>query len=294
MNIKELKITNSRGDSIGFGRHFHLIEDFDISGLKSNVFLTNTTSDGAYFQGTKLDTRDFDLLFYIKRDGQEAWWIEEKRHEMNKVCNPKLNPIRFDFTTESGKSYYFNAQVTTAPNFIKGRENDNKKWLRGVIQFIANDPLIYEAEESKTDIALWIKNLTFPVSFGEPIAFGYRSPSLIVNVENRGSETTGMIITFKATNEVVNPKLLNVNTYEELKLNFIMQPLDEIEISTFKGKRYVRLKRNNIVSSIFGSVDLQSTFLQLHIGDNLFRYDANDGLDYLEVSMKHTNTLIGV
>ncbi|WP_328010099.1 phage distal tail protein [Lysinibacillus xylanilyticus] len=137
--------------------------------------------------------------------------------------------------------------------------------------------------------------MEFPLEvFEEGIEISYRSPSLIVNVENKGSDDTGMIIRFIAASQVVNPKLLNVNTNEELKLNFTMLPGDLIEISTFSGKRTATLKRNNVKINIFGKIDLSSTFLQLRVGDNLFRYDVDKGLDYLECSILHRNTLIGV
>lgn len=294
MNIKELKITNSRGDSITFGRHFRLIEDFNISGLEADVFLSNTTLDGAHYQNTKLKTREFDIPFYIKRDNQPQWWIEERRHELYKVLNPKQNPMRIDFTMKSEKSYYINAQSTSAPQFLTGAENDNKRWLRVVTQFVANDPFIYENTETNTELASWIKNWTFPLQFDAPIPFAYRLQSLIANVENTGSEPTGMLITFTASQTVMNPKILNINTYEELMLNTTMQAGDVIEVSTYRGNRYVRLKRNGIVTNIFGTLDLASTFLQLDVGDNLFRYDASSGIDFLEVTIKHTNTLIGV
>jgi len=115
-----------------------------------------------------------------------------------------------------------------------------------------------------------------------------------VNVLNDGQESTGMIIRFKALGTLVNPSLVNVNTYEELKLNTIMQAGDVIEVSTYQRKKSVTLIRNGVKTNIFNSLDLNSKFLQLEIGDNLFRYNADDGLDNLEISMIFTPRLLGV
>ncbi|MFD2446379.1 phage tail family protein [Bacillus sp. CGMCC 1.16607] len=295
MNIKELTITNIRGDSIQFGRHFFLQNDFQISGLPATVNVSSSTSDGAHYQSTKLNARDIDIPFYIKRDRNDQRWIEEKRNEAYKVFNPKTNPMRIDFTTFAGDEFFIHANLESAPTFNPGIENDNKVWLKGLLQFVATDPFFYEKTEHRVDIAMLVPSFEFPLEIPEVgIEMGYRSPSLIVNVLNSGQESTGMLIRFKALSAVQNPKLLNINTYEELKLNLTMLPGDLIEVSTYRGKRSIILTRNNVISNIFNVLDLSSIFLQLEIGDNLFRYDADAGLDYLEVSMSYTPKRIGV
>lgn len=295
MIIKNMTITNVRGDSITFGRHFKLYEDISLSGLTASVNYSESTTDGSSYQNTKLDNRDFDIPFFILKEIVDSWWIEQKRSEAYRVFNPKLNPFRIDFTTKSGEEYYLNANLEGAPSFPSGFENDNKDWQKGLLQFSANDPFIYDAACQKVDIALWVGALEFPLEIVEGgIEMGYRSPSLIVNAKNDGQESTGMIIRFVALSTVVNPKLLNVNTYEELKLNTTMRPGDVIEVSTYRGKRGATLIRSNTKTNVFSIVDLSSTFLQLEVGDNLFRYDADEGLDFLEVSMTFTPRRIGV
>ncbi|MCS5499799.1 phage tail family protein [Lysinibacillus sp. A4] len=296
MIIKDMTIINNRGDSLVFGRHFFIREDFAISGLGAKVNMAETTSDGAHYQSTTLETRDIEVPFYIQKTNQDPWWIEEKRQEVYRVCNPKFNPMRIDFSTNSGDQFYVNANLTTAPLFGQGRENDNRRWVTGLLQFISSDPFIYEAASRKVDIALWESNLEFPLEVVEEgIEIGYCNPSLIVNVLNEGSESTGMSIRFLALSEVVNPKLLNVNTYEAFNLNYTMLPGDVIEVSTYKGKRSIILIRNNEQSNIFNALDFNtSKFLQLEPGDNLLRYDASSGLDFLEVSVEFTPKRIGV
>jgi len=291
-----MTITNNRGESIVFGRHFFIREDFEISGLGANVNMSDSTSDGAHYQSTTLSTRDIEVPFYIKKLNMEPWWIEEKRQEAYRVCNPKFNPMRIDFVTKSGEELYVTANLTTAPFFPKGFENDNNRWSTGLLQFIATDPFIYEAVSRKVDIALWESNLEFPLEVVEEgIEIGYRNPSLIVNVLNEGSESSGMSIRFMALSQVVNPKLLNVTTYEAFNLKYTMLAGDVIEVSTYKGKRSITLIRNNVKSNIFNALDfMSSTFLQLEPGDNLLRYDATSGLDFLEVSIEFTPKRIGV
>ncbi|MEK4148914.1 phage tail family protein [Robertmurraya sp. FSL W8-0741] len=295
MIIKDMTITNSRGDSITFGRHFRLERDFDLSGTAATVNYSETTVDGSHYQNTKLENKDFDVPFFIYKSINEPWWIEEKRNQAYKVFNPKANPMRIDITTKAAEEYYINANLEGVPSFPTGFENDNNTWQKGLLQFSANDPFFYAKNEQKVDIALWIGSFEFPLEIPEEgIEMGYRAPSLIVNVLNDGQESTGMMIRFRALGTLLNPSLINVNTYETLKINTTMLAGDVIEISTYERRKEVILNRNGQQFNIFNALDLSSTFLQLEIGDNLFRYDAEEGLDNLEVSMTFTPRLIGV
>lgn len=297
MLVKSIIFTNNNGEKITFAHnlHFRLESGFDLSALSATINQSSNTNNGATYQSTKIDTRDFDIDFFVYRNCKDQSWIEEKRHELFKVFNPSKNPIRIDFITKAEKEYYIVGELTATPSLPQGFENDNRVWQKGLLQFNASDPFIYEKEETKTDVAFWKENIEFPLEvIEEGIEVSYRVPSLIVNVENKGSNDTGMLIRFKALSELVNPSLLNVNTYEKLKLNFTMLAGDIIEISTYKGKRTAVLIRNYENTNVFGKVELTSTFLQLRVGDNLFRYDADDGIDYLECEIIHRNTLIGV
>lgn len=296
MIIKDMTITNSRGDSITFGRHFRLVDDFSLSGLVATINYSESTTDGSNYQNTVLENRDFDIPFYISKSIYDDWWIEEQRNEAYKVFNPKANPFKIDFTTKAGEEYYIHANLEGSPTFPSGFENNNQVWQKGFIQFSSNDPYFYLKNEKKVDIALWVGSFEFPIDIpGDTgIEMGYRSPSLIVNVLNEGQESTGMIIRFKALGTLTNPSLVNVNTYEELKINTTMLGGDIIEVSTFKRRKKVILLRNGIATNIFNLLDLSSKFLQLDIGDNLFRYNADEGIDNLEVSMNFTPRLLGV
>lgn len=140
MIIKDMTITNSRGDSITFGRHFRLERDFDLSGTAATVNYSETTVDGSHYQNTKLENKDFDVPFFIYKSINEPWWIEEKRNQAYKVFNPKANPMRIDITTKAAEEYYINANLEGVPSFPTGFENDNNTWQKGLLQFSANDP----------------------------------------------------------------------------------------------------------------------------------------------------------
>lgn len=124
--------------------------------------------------------------------------------------------------------------------------------------------------------------------------FGHHEESVIVTVYNAGHIATGMRIVFRALGELQNPQLFNVATREYMKLNYTMQGGDVITIDTSYGAKSIILTRNGVETNIYRYMDVDSTFLQLDIGDNTFRYDADDGLSNLEVTVYFAQKYLGV
>ncbi|MEK4149976.1 phage tail domain-containing protein [Robertmurraya sp. FSL W8-0741] len=295
--LKNIKITNSRGDQFEFNSSNRLTNGIDLSGLQAAVNRSQSNLPGSRYQSTRVEEREFDIEFQIRRHNYSEAMMDDKRGQMYKVFNPNFNPMRIDFMTSNDQPYYLMAELISAPIMPPDKSNNNAVWQKALLQFIATDPFIYEAVSHKVEIAEWVGNLEFPLEIPVGgIEIGYRSQSLFRNVYNGGSETSGMLIRFFAKSEIVNPKLINVNTYEELKLNFTMLPGDVVNVSTYRGKRSITLMRNNVQSNIFNTLAFEtSTFLQLYPGDNIFRYDADSGaLDFLDVSIEFTPTRIGV
>lgn len=286
---------NSNGDEVTFGHHLELIEEFDTSGLAANVSYSESQGDGSFYSQTRLSNRELEIPFLLLKNNTDPARLEEKRSELFKVFNPKANPIKLDFTTEGGSSYYLMANVESSPVFSKGFENDNHRWSKGLIQLSSNDPFIYRNDITKVDLAKWNGSFEFPIEINpEGMELGYRSNALIVNVINDGQTDTGMLIRFRANGTVTNPSVLDVNTREFIKLKTTMLAGDIIEISTYARKKRVELIRNSVRSNIFNQLDIESSFLQLAMGDNLLRYDAETNLESLEVSILFIPRLLGV
>lgn len=299
MQVKSLKITNNSGDSITFGRHFFLDDGWDLSGLAAVVNYSDSNKDGASYQSTRMDVRDFPLPFFIKNNVQNAEWIETRRQEAYTVFNPKKNPHTLEFETLAGQSYLLNAELTASPIFATEESIDesNEFWQDGLLQFTCSDPYLYKKDNTVVHIAAWIPNIVWPLVIpeeGEGVAFAYRTPSLIANVLNEGQVDSGIIIKFRATGPVSRPSLINVNTYQELKMKMDLETGDVVEISTERGKRYAKLIKNNVPVSVFGKIEPMSDFLVVEPGDNLFRYDAAVGIDNLEVTIYISNKYLGV
>lgn len=293
--LKNIIATNKNGESIKFDHCFRITKGLDLSGLSADVNSSQSTGPGSRYQNTRLNDREFDLEFKVIRGKSDEFSMDDKRKNIYTIFNPELNPIRFDFESSNGEKYYLIAYLEGSPVMPPDNSNNNGAWQKALVQFKATDPYIYSASSTVEEIASWISSFEFPLEIPEEgIEMGYRSPSLIKNVVNDGGNTIGMMIRFKALGTLTNPSLVNVNTYESFKLNLEMQGGDVVEVSTYRGKKSVYLIRNNVRTNIFNLMTLESKFLQLEVGDNLFRYDADTGIDNLEVSMNFTTRLVGV
>ena len=59
-----------------------------------------------------------------------------------------------------------------------------------------------------------------------------------------------------------------------------MKTGDVIEINTKYGSKGAKLIRDGVETDYFRYIDVDSTFMQLAIGDNMFRYDAASGVNF--------------
>lgn len=122
---------------------------------------------------------------------------------------------------------------------------------------------------------------------GHGIIMGLRSPSTIATIINTGTLPCGFVITFQASGTVENPKIIDINTQEYIRLSHTMQAGEVIRISTLDNNKTVRQIIGEDSINAFNFLDFaNSTFLQLAVGINYLRYDADSGLDNLSVEFK--------
>jgi len=295
--MKTIICTNANGDSLEISKNsfFKPVEDIDTTGLKASVtYASNYRVNGATMVASRLSQRDFSLLFYISVKGKTEDWIQDRRDDIFRVFNPIYNPVRLQIITDV-KDIFIEANVEVLPSIGVDFANSNKIWEKVLVQFSAGNPFFQDSESQKVEIATWVPMLEFPFEISEDgMEIGQRSPSLIVNVLNDGQVATGMTIQFKALGTVVNPSLFNVNSREFFKINKTMTAGEVITVNTYQGKKRLESRLNGVTTNIFNFMDYQSKFMQLEVGDNLFRYDADSNVEGLEVSIYFTPQYLGV
>lgn len=293
--IEKLTYENERGESVTFSRASSYHVNFkDVSGLsdiRNAIYSINSMGqDGDTYLGHRIESRDIEIVGNIRTRDKEQ--VQALRRRLNHLLNPQYSATliyeRGDFKRVIG------CKVDNAPVFKR-----NVIFEQFIIQLRCLNPFWSEEAETREDIATWTGGFEFPEPDGLEIPItgweiGFREPSLIVNVYNRGDVMAGIRIDFRALGVVVNPSLLNVNTGDFIKLNMTMEAGDVLTVSTGYGQKEVTLRRSGIATDAFRYLDVDSSYLQLSVGDNLFRYNAENNLENLEVSIYHNNLYLGV
>ena len=265
-----------------------LLEDFSETENVNIYSSTSMNQDGNSYLSNTLDVRDISLDICLIATSNEE--LISYKNKVNKIFNPKIGEGYLIYT-DSVKTRKVKCIVNKIPFFtdINGIASE------GLISLTANNPYWTDLSESKEEIALWIGGFEFPLELIDGgIEMGYRSPSLIVNVINGGDVECGMRIEFTASATLTNPSLLNVNNGEFIKINKTMVAGETISIVTYFGSKKVESILGGVTTNAFNYIDFQSTFLQLDVGDNLYRYNADSGIDNLEVSIYYQPQYLGV
>ena len=289
--MRKLKYINSNNKSIQLGNAApFLVNTVDGLGSPKNEIYTQKSpyQDGVTATHSSLESRNIVLEGKIIDSNRANRQIY--RNTLLSVFNPKLNgKLIIDFGDTQRQ---IDCKVEQAPYFSSNSEQNFQDFS---ISLLAPNPYWQDINTTKEEVAIWRGSFEFPLELVEEgIEMGYREPSLIVNVYNAGDVACGMKIQFKGLATVVNPSLFNVNNREYFKINKTMEAGEVITVTTHFQNKRVELNKNGVVSNAFNWIDFQSTFLQLDPGDNLLRYDADDGIDNLEVSICFNPQYLGV
>lgn len=247
---------------------------------------------GETVANTSLGTRDIKIEGWIVAES-ESHMILLKR-KLNSFVNPQ----------EAVTMFYSDYKINFVPDetvkySISAAEN-NEIFCKFEIDGTAPNPLFSDDFETKSAFVETVPSFHFPLVLSKTLpdkgaVFGKRTASLIVNVNNKGSVSVGMKIVLKANGTVINPGLTNVNTQENFTINKTMIAGEEIEITTIIGEKSVKGKiGNNGFTNYFMYKDMDSSWLQLDVGDNLFRYNAEDGIENLDVFVYFYNQYLEV
>ena len=301
MSTESLTYENERGESIVFAPAsvFHVNMD-DVSGLSDirseNFHISSMGQDGATFLGSRIESRDIEIVGHINSRGKEE--THRLRRRMNSILNPQ-HRARLIYQLGNFQRV-IDCNIVNAPIFIRGEILE-----RFTIQLVCLNPFWREMHETRRDIGEWMGAMEFPYREPDDLPhgleipedgweIGWREPSVFVVITNRGNVRAGMRVEFRAMGKVVTPHLFDVNTRDFMQFNLELRAGDVLTVSTGFGQKGVTLRRDGETTDAFRFLDPDSRYLQLAVGDNVFRYGADFGDGNLEVSIIHTNLFLGV
>ena len=186
------------------------------------------------------------------------------------------------------------------------------------------DPYFKDLADIEVVMASWVSDFYFPACFPEEgRIFGHREADLVKEIENdSGADNIGIVVIFRADGAVKNPAIYHAESGEFTKVgyldnDFTMASGQYVIINTYTGKKNVYLLDGVTQAEIesyknaygvidwdtviekFGTVineylDEDGDFIQLQDGTNTLTYSADEGTNYLSVSVYYRISYLGV
>lgn len=233
---------------------------------------------GVYIDSTTLEQRTVAISGWVIGDTYDE--LRENKKVLNRLVNP-LHPI--DAVVQ--EKYKLTFKPDYSVKYSVSYEENNEVLCKFLIQGTCADPMFTTKDKQSALVASTIPKFRFPLIIPKNagILMGLREPSLLATLNNGGDIDTGLLVTFSCTSTVTNPSLLNVDTREFIKVNKVMSAGEQIVISTGSGEKYIKGIVNGVEYNYFKYMDFDSTWLQLHTGENTLKYDADSNVAGLEV-----------
>lgn len=282
--MKQIRFENDRGSSLMIGNN----SDFDlfsITGISPPTAFISTSKiagfDGTTFINSSVNQRNITMTLQVNGN------IEENRLKLYDIFKIK----------RKGTFYYHSARISAMIEaYVENIEVSPMDWpIRVFISLLCPKPYFEALNEIVADITSIDYHLEFPLELLQSgIEFGELQTSEPVNVINPGNIPIGMIIRYRATGTVVNPKLVNTQTLEFIELNTTMESGDVIAINTEVGQKRIERNRNGTITNLFNSLVTGSKFLQLNEGDNVLFGSSQSGSNSLFIEVEYRAKYSGV
>jgi phage-related protein len=253
------------------------IEGIDHSDYELNIS-NNTQADGGFVTNKRVQTRPISMnVAYV---GSEK---EAERKRLISFFNPKKSGVII--ANFNGVERAIEYEIESFKSKLTNIYED----LIFTVDFICPNPFWKDLIDSGEEIISWTGGISFPFSFNAMFATKGEPSKKVINY---GDVEAPVEITFKGP--AINPKIVNNVTGEFVRVKKQLSSDDTLVINTEVGNKKVEIiKLDGSRQNAFNYIDLNSTFLQLKVGDNLFEY-STEGLEPSSVSIRYKNRYLGV
>lgn len=236
---------------------------------------------GVYVTGTTLESRDVSIVGWVVGDTYDE--LKTRKRFLNQFVSP-LQQLSLIY-----ENYAISGIPDTTIVYGTTEETNNEVMCKFMITLFCPDPMFYTAKPIKINQANYNPKFHFPLVIpkNKGIIMGLKSQSTIITVNNPGMISTGMKVSFYAQGSVKNPSLTNIATQEKIQFAYTMQPEETLEVTTYTNRKSViKYTKDSIVNG-FNLIDFETnSFIQLVLGDNPLRPNADEGLSNLRLRIE--------
>lgn len=234
---------------------------------------------GVSYIGTSVNSRNINLVIAFKDD-------ELMQNHRNQIYN--IFPLK-----DNGTLYYIEGAIKRKIGYYVEKVNltRNLNTIFASISLICPNPYFMDLTETIVSLQNCDKLLEFHLEIPEEgIEFGRINESTAIEIENNSHIDYGLTITFVANGNISKPSLKNVNTNEEMKLNYSLSTGDRIVVTTYNNeKKIIHIDSGGNETNITNSLIFGTKFLQAHNGINRYIPNAEVGFSNLECSISYYN-----
>lgn len=289
--MRVITCTSEEGLTIRFGMNYAPWLLTEVEGLyvvKSNVYTSdNTMTDGSTYQGSTLEERNIVLT------------MEDQTH--NHKHNRQLLYDVFKTDSFGTLTYTEEGENRVIDYVVENIEIEGSGRQIATIELKCPDPNFSSDAETSVVIAGWQKAFEFP--FEIPVGgieFGTKTDERLKDIRNdSGADDIGMTVIIEALGNITNPSITKVETQESFCLGdanheFHMIAGDVVTLTTHKNNKHVYLTHNGQTEEVNMYQTEDSEFIQLMRGSNTIGYNAEEGIEYMNVTVKFKYKYVGV
>lgn len=303
--IKSITVYNHLDESIQLELAFPEKSGFaiqQISGLGPVKATINTadfsTMDGSIYNSARISARNI-VMTLIFLDNPNV----ETMRQLSYKYFPIKKRIKLVIETDNRLAEIYGYVESNEPVIFSQRETTQ-------ISIICPNPYFYSSGlegEQLTIFSGFEKRFQFPWS-NESVTEKLIETGVILKnqtqtVYYQGDGDVGINIEMVAMGSIGNITIANLTTGEVMKLDSAkLESLtgsaivlgDELYISTIKGQKSIILLRNGEYINILNCLDKDVSWFQLVKGDNVFHFDADEGVANLVFRIKNKIIYEGV
>lgn len=256
----------------------------DIKGLGADYDVTtskNSGQDGENYTGATASKRNIVIVLDVKK----ADYVKQ-RDRLYSFFQPRSKGMLF---------YYDDPIARKIAYYVESVEPSGDDEVKNItVSLICPDPKFYALDDQLTELAVWEGLIEWPIEItDEPFELTRKVNTLIGNINNPSAVPMGLTVKFMASGTVTNPSLYDVNRRELMQINTTMHAGDVIIVTTGDGNKRVKLVSGGVATNINNKMQYPPKWLKAYQGDNLFRYNADEGIDNLSVSILSTQAYWG-
>lgn len=270
---KEIKMNDETSE-------FNIISIEGLEASQYSIKSIDSKQDGCIVTSRKIEPREIRIVGDIEKNENEDF----NRRLLISFFNPKFDGLmKVNRNNDKKKiSYEVSSFRFTNTNMYEYSEFE--------IVLECPNPYFESIDNYGKNIAKVTKQFAFPLVIleGKGKIMGYKTYNNNVQLLNDGDCETGCEIHIKALSDVSNPKILLNNKF--VQVNTKMEFGDELVINTNQRKKSIILNGKNVIQRI----NRKSTFFSLDVGDNVMKYESDEGYQDMEIYVYFYKKYLGV